>query len=92
MPYIKNEKRPKYDELTRKVVDTLLDAGKTENSAEAGDLNYVISSIIWSLWDTYPKYENGNMIVGALECAKSEFVRRKLTLYEDGKIKENGDL
>jgi hypothetical protein len=76
MPYIKQEKRPKYDVLTRKVVDELLNAGKVKDAAEAGDLNYVISSIVWSLWDTNPRYENGNMIVGALECVKQEFIRR----------------
>ena len=92
MPYIKAVKRPKYDKLTKQLVDTLLGAGKVENNAEAGDLNYVLSSIIWSLWETCPKYENGNMIVGALECAKAEFIRRKLTPYEDKKIGENGDL
>lgn len=92
MPYIKREKRPKYDAITKKLIAELLKAGKVKDFAEAGDLNYVISSIIWKLWDTMPKYENGNMLVGALECAKAEFIRRHLSLYEDQKIAENGDL
>jgi hypothetical protein len=33
-----------------------------------------------------------NEIVGALECCKQEFIRRKLNPYEDKKIKENSDV
>lgn len=93
MPYIKQEDRKNYDDLIRKMVDTLLDNNtKDSNVAIVGDVNYVISSIIWSLFETKKTYTNGNNLVGVLECVKQEFYRRKLAPYEDKKIEENGDL
>ena len=33
-----------------------------------------------------------NAAIGVLECAKLELYRRVVAMYEDGKIKENGDV
>ena len=38
------------------------------------------------------KYADINELIGALECAKLEFYRRKAAPYEDKKAVENGDL
>lgn len=57
-----------------------------------GDLNFLISRLIWKEFDRSPSYTKANEIVGVLECAKQEFIRRKLNPYEDKKILENGDL
>ena len=59
---------------------------------KVGELNFVISSIIWKIFDDNPSYTLGNNLVGVLECVKQEFIRRKLNPYEDEKIIENGDL
>ena len=38
------------------------------------------------------KYQIYNDIIGALECCKQEFYRRKIEEYENLKVKENGDV
>ena len=93
MPYIKKEDRKDYDDLIEEVVGRLLDKGpKDSGTAVVGDVNYVISSIIWKLFDAKTSYTVGNNLVGVLECVKQEFYRRKIGPYEDLKISENGDL
>ena len=89
MPYIKKEQRPKFKNVINSSIEQLVRADKT---FDEGELNFLVSSIIFKLWDANPKYANGNKIVGALECIKQEFIRRKLNNYEDLKIKENGDI
>lgn len=85
MPYIKQAKR---DELQAAIVD-LLDALELSTP---GDLNFVISSLIWSKWMDDPSYTKGNELMGVLECAKLEFYRRRLAAYENRAITANGDL
>jgi hypothetical protein len=57
-----------------------------------GEVNYIISKLVWELFDSAPSYHHGNELVGALECAKQEFYRRKMAPYEEQKIAENGDV
>jgi hypothetical protein len=90
MPYIKKENRKKYDSIIEDIVDTLTEHG-FENP-NPGEINYIISSIIWKLFDKNISYTNGNTLIGVLESVKHEFIRRKLNDYENKKIKENGDL
>lgn len=85
MPYIKQIRR----EILKKSVDNLLD---DMESCSAGDLNYVISTLVWSKWLQDPSYATGNMLIGMLECAKLEFYRRRLAPYENKALKKNGDL
>ena len=94
MPYITKQERPRYDELIEKVTTTLLEKFPAENGKgfSEGDLNYVISSVVWNLFDKKPSYSVGNKLVGVLECVKQEFIRRRLNGYEDKKIEENGDI
>ena len=96
MPYIKQEQRAHFDPIIEDAVDVLLRKVLDENSNsydfDDGELNYLISSIVWKLFDNKQSYRNGGRIVMALECAKAEFYRRKLSILEDKKIKENEDL
>jgi hypothetical protein len=39
-----------------------------------------------------PSYTRGNELIGVMECVKQEFYRRRLGIYEDLKLKENGDI
>jgi hypothetical protein len=39
-----------------------------------------------------PNYQRFNDVLGALEGAKLEMVRRRLNDYEDSKIAQNGDV
>lgn len=70
---------------------------RCQNAAptEPGELNYKITTdIISYLKWKYDKvgYAQLNEVVGVLECAKQEFIRRMVNPYEDAKIKENGDV
>jgi hypothetical protein len=90
MPYIKKEDRPKFNSVIEDVVDELTEHGYA--TFKVGELNYVLSSIIWKLFDQSPSYSHGNDLVGVIECVKEEFYRRKLSKLEDEKILENGDI
>ena len=94
MPYIDPKERPRYDKQINEVVHLLVDKLPGDNGKHynEGELNYIISSIVWKLFDKRRSYSNGNTLVGVLECVKQEFLRRRLNIYEDEKIKENGDL
>jgi hypothetical protein len=77
MPYVTKERR--------KELLTVLPDGP-------GDLNYLISDMLYEYWLGHKNYRGINDIIGALECAKIEFYRRIVAEYEDAKIKENGDV
>lgn len=78
MPYIKQAER---NEIDFELLET------------PGQLNYVFTKIALA-YLKYNKetYQTYNDIVGALEGAKLELYRRKVSLYEDKKIQENGDV
>ena len=89
MPYIKQEDRQYMD----KMLDPMLTFINCANGPlTPGEMNYFISSVVWALFDRKPSYTTANELVGVLECAKQEFIRRKLGPYEDVKLKESGDL
>lgn len=57
-----------------------------------GQLNFQITCLIKQYLDKMGLcYDTINDIVGAIEGAKLEFVRRVVGPYEDTKIQENGD-
>jgi len=79
MPYITKDRR-----------DVLQD---WEPPEVAGELNYLITKLcIEYLSYKGEKYATYNDIIGALECAKLEMYRRKISPYENKKIEENGDV
>ena len=90
MPYILSDQRPKFDRQIEEIIDQLTDHGF--KSADTGELNYVISSIVTSLFYLNKKYKTANDLVGELECVKHELLRRHIDEYESSKMKENGDL
>ena len=87
MPYIKQEEREKYETVIKILVRLL----KEDKENLAGNLNYVVTSIIKRLSKDL-RYKKANEIIGALECIKLEYYRRVLAPYEDKKILENGDV
>jgi hypothetical protein len=93
MPYIKQYKRDVLDSAINEVVNALreLESDDPANSF-AGNLNYLISSILYKSYGDQPRYDDINEIVGMLECCKLEFYRRIAAPYEDIKTKENGDV
>lgn len=79
MPYITQERRKEIEEVG-------------ESIGSPGELNYMITSIIWGYYKDSKNYQSINDVLGALEGAKLEFYRRVAAPYEDIKIKENGDV
>ncbi|MEM2915802.1 MAG: hypothetical protein QXT19_00365 [Candidatus Woesearchaeota archaeon] len=86
MPYVKKE--------VRKAIDPKLKpALKILKNAEIGDLNYIITRLLWKyLQEKGINYANLNSAIGVLECAKLELYRRVAAPYEDKKRKLNGDV
>ena len=84
MPYIKIEYRARLDGFINRL-STRIDT--------AGDLNYVITKLlnneVTKKGECYATY---NTLMGVLTCASNEFYRRKVSIYEDKKIQENGDV
>lgn len=93
MPYIKQYKREVLDSAIDEVVNALreLESDDPANSF-AGNLNYLISSILYKSYGGQPRYDDINEIVGMLECCKMEFYRRIAAPVENKKIVENGDV
>jgi len=79
MPYVDQDTRERLDE--------------DEFPLNAGELNYLFTKLIIgyiaSKGESYQTYSD---IIGALEGAKLELYRRKIGLYEDKKINEDGDV
>ena len=79
MPYIKREAK-----------ELLAAGGPIENS---GNLNYLITQLLKRYWvNSNRRYQDINDVMGALEGAKQEFYRRVAVIYEEEKIKQNGDV
>ncbi len=87
MPYIKKEDRLKFKDTLTEVIGIL-----EENGTKVGEINYVISTIIWELFKSNPSYTTANNLIGVLECVKQEFYRRQISPLEDTKKIENGDI
>ncbi|NIM46145.1 MAG: hypothetical protein GTN80_10160 [Nitrososphaeria archaeon] len=87
MPYIKPEKRGKYERALEELIGILKSLPAEEVD---GELNYVVTNI---LKEVYPlRYFHINKAIGVLECIKQEFYRRVAAPYEDIKMKESGDV
>lgn len=98
MPYVKKEKRDKFDELIGQLSDLVHQDMEMNCSGIQGNLNYIITCL---LYQSYSKWSDGssnlgysdmNNMIGILECAKLELYRRLAAPYEDKKIDENGDV
>ncbi len=88
MPYIDQNKRLRFTELTDK-----LEKLPAEVQLKAGDLNYLFTVLCKSYLEFYgSNYQTMNDMIGALEGCKLEIYRRIVGAYEDKKIISNGDV
>ena len=88
MPYIMPLVRGLYNGYIRNITNTLNRRKKLTNIS--GELNYIITKIFL---DTNPRrYNDYNTLIGVLECAKLELYRKKIAIYEEEKIVENGEI
>ena len=81
MPYIKQENRKWLDRVAKLA---------TAQKPTVGDLNYLVTKLLLNTKPT--SYAEYNALVGMLECCKLEFYRRAIVVYEDDKIRTNGDV
>jgi len=82
MPYIDDERK--------RAIWITIDG---ETPQTAGELNYCFTFVALEYLKARGKsYQTINDILGALEGCKQEIYRRVAVPYEDGKIKENGDV
>lgn len=88
MPYIKQEDRERFSCHLGQLIRSM----SSGHEWTAGELNYIISSVVWELFHQRPNYQTANDIIGALEGSKLEFYRRIVAPYEDKKMQENGDV
>jgi hypothetical protein len=59
----------------------------------AGELSYAFTWVINQYLGMHAdSYQTFNDIIGALEGAKAEFIRRVVNPYEDEAMKRNGDV
>ena len=85
MPYIASARRESFMGFENQVKGLRIDS--------AGELNYLITKLLITYLEQHGEnYRIMNEVIGALECAKAEFVRRKLIPLEQAKCVENGDV
>ena len=85
MPYIAQARRESFNDFLEKTKDLRIDT--------AGELNFLVTKLMLTYLNQHGEnYRILNEIIGAIECAKMELVRRKLIPLEDAKIAENGDV
>ena len=73
--------------------NVLSDSSRVDTPKTPGELNYIITKeILAYIAEKGQSYTNYNEVMGVLECVKQELYRRAVAKYEDGKIKENGDV
>lgn len=85
MPYIAKKDRKRFDAI-------LSDLEAATQKISAGELNYLLSSVIWRIFENNKSYSKANELMGVLECVKQEFYARKVSPYEREKQEENGDI
>ena len=84
MPYIDQKDRQVFEGAIQELTNIVM---------SPGELNYVITRLIHGYVNFHGiKYDYLNDVVGVLENAKIEFLRRVVGPYEDKKAKINGDI
>lgn len=79
-PYIPKHQRALYE-------------GYARPASDEGELNYRLAREIDRFMQSKgASYKAFNAVMGVLSCLSQEFYRRKVAIYEDVKIIENGDV
>lgn len=89
MPYIDPDRRKDLDPFLKSICEAVVHVSE-------GEMNYVLSRLMLAhvthdglLKPSYADYEAA---IGLLECVKLELYRRAVAVYEDRKVRENGDV
>jgi hypothetical protein len=87
MPYITQTRRDEIDPALEEFQKSI-----AHLNLGVGDLNYIISNLVWDEYNKKPSYGQANNLLGVLSGVNMEFYRRKVAPYEEEKMEENGDL
>ena len=89
MPYINGDTKKVLSINMSKLKENL---GWYAEKSQTGVLNYIFTSLILRWLGDKPNYAKYNEVIGVLECVKLELYRRAVSVYEDSKLTENGDV
>jgi len=95
MPYIIPKRREEYDGLIKELAKKIAKLNVDNCTSLCGDWNYVITKLIKETHEyegCQKSYMGYNEVIGMLECCKLEYYRKQLVHYEEGKIKQNGEV
>jgi hypothetical protein len=95
MPYIKPDRRLKYNLLLEVLARIIAEENANNCTSFVGDWNYCITKLIKStlkVENCNKNYTQQNEIMGMFECCKHEWYRKEVAPYEDLKAKENGEV
>src|SRR4051794_18329606 len=87
MPYILPSERERFDPVINALSKEL-----QKDGCEAGNLNYVISTLLAKALAGNRRYAEANKLMGVLACVSAEFYRMDVAPYEDEKRAENGGI
>lgn len=93
MPYIKQERRAKYDEHIKAIIHEVLVNVDYHDDVD-GEMNYVITRIVAGAFSPTRiwRYRFAARAYGCFLAAAAEFYRRILAPFEQGAIERNGDI
>jgi hypothetical protein len=86
IPYIKKEKREKFDGLIKQLAGVI---------TSIGEVNYVITKFLHTVIEDDKSglcYAILNSLIGVVECVKLELYRMVVTKYEDKKRMQTGPI
>ncbi len=85
MPYITPQRKEAFAEFKHAVDELRVDS--------PGELNYLVTMLALAYLNQHGEtYRTLNEVIGAMECAKFELYRRRVTPLEESKREENGDV
>lgn len=87
MPYIPKNQRLAIDAIIQPLIVHLRSLPKEKQD---GALNYAVTQVLKQTYES--SYFDYNRSMGVLSCIQAEWYRREISVYEDRKIIENGDL
>lgn len=87
MPYITPAERTRFDAHIN-----ALSAELQRDGCEAGNLNYVISSLVVKAFVANKRYAEANKLLGVLTAVSAEFYRMDVAPYEDEKRAQHGEI
>lgn len=92
MPYIVQSKRDQLNPTIIALCDELMKLETDARNNMEGNINYVITKLLKTVYASELSYRAINDAIGVLECVKQEFYRVIATQYEIQKSYDHGEI